>query len=52
MYILFCNLLIFKEKTEADTNTNKRKKICEMRIQFYTDKRHLIYQNKHFAALH
>jgi len=32
----FCNLFIFKD----------------MHIQFYTDKVHLIYQNKHFATLH
>ena len=27
-------------------------KTYDMYIQFYTDKVHLIYQNKHFATLH
>ena len=43
----FCNLFIFKE---VDTNTEK--KTYDMHIQFYTDKRYLIYRNKHFATLH
>jgi len=38
-FLLLKNLFIFKE---ADTNT--KKKTYDMHIQFYPDKRHLIYK--------
>ena len=44
---LFCNLFIFKEKQRQI----QIQKTYDMHIQFYTEKRHVIYHSKHFATL-
>ena len=43
--IFFLQFVYFQRQAEADTKKHKMKK--KMHIQFYTDKRHLIYKNKH-----
>ena len=44
---VFCNLFILKEKRKQI----QIKKTYDMLLQFYTDKRHLIYKNKHYAIM-
>ena len=48
-FVFFCNLFIFKEKQRQIQIHKKQHMIY---IYNFTDKRHLIYKNKHFASLH